>query len=117
MSRAVRRSNRKGMIRSANLQYLDVRIRSSSRAEVNKTLELQMSCRAVRHRNRKIIIRSASVKYLDARTRSATRAGTKKLWVPDCFFKDDDDPLNLARAADELQSCSAQQSQGIHQYT
>eukprot|EP00959_Pyramimonas_sp_CCMP1952_P079552 1663077-Pyramimonas_sp.AAC.1 len=73
-----------------------------------------MSYRAVRHSNRKIIIRSARLEYLDARTRSATRAGSEKLFVR-CNFFDDEDFLDLTRAADQLQSCSAQQSKENHQ--
>eukprot|EP00959_Pyramimonas_sp_CCMP1952_P360727 7554961-Pyramimonas_sp.AAC.1 len=57
------------------------------------SLELKMSLKALRHSNRKEIIRCASLKYLDA-------------WLG---F------LGFTRAADELQSCSAQQWEGNRQ--
>eukprot|EP00959_Pyramimonas_sp_CCMP1952_P075669 1581690-Pyramimonas_sp.AAC.1 len=62
-----------------------------------------MSYRAVRHSTRKEIIRSASLKYLDAPTRSATRAGPETT-IRTLLVKDDDDRLEITRAADELHS-------------
>eukprot|EP00959_Pyramimonas_sp_CCMP1952_P090881 1902441-Pyramimonas_sp.AAC.1 len=57
-------------------------------------------------------MRSSSLKYLDARTRSVTRAGPEFLFVLCQSFIFDDDFLDVTRAADELHSCSAQQSKG-----
>eukprot|EP00959_Pyramimonas_sp_CCMP1952_P011804 248885-Pyramimonas_sp.AAC.1 len=71
-----------------------------------------MSYRALRHSNRKPMIRRASLKNLDARTRHAISTGAEKLLVLSNFFGDGDGLLDLTRAADELQSCSAQQSEG-----
>eukprot|EP00959_Pyramimonas_sp_CCMP1952_P343999 7205224-Pyramimonas_sp.AAC.1 len=67
-------------------------------------LEPRISYRAARHSNRKMNICRDSLKYLDARHRSATRAAA------------DDDFLDLTRADDELQSCSAQQSKEIFRH-
>eukprot|EP00959_Pyramimonas_sp_CCMP1952_P276804 5786471-Pyramimonas_sp.AAC.1 len=57
----------------------------------------------------------ASLKYHDAQNRSAISTGAEKLFVLSKFSEDGDGFLDLTRAADELQSCSAQQSEGNHQ--
>eukprot|EP00959_Pyramimonas_sp_CCMP1952_P141843 2968976-Pyramimonas_sp.AAC.1 len=58
-----------------------------------------MSYRAVRHSNPKEIIRRAS-------------SGAENYSYSDFFFRDGIDFLDLTRAADELQTCSAEQSEG-----
>eukprot|EP00959_Pyramimonas_sp_CCMP1952_P037547 786439-Pyramimonas_sp.AAC.1 len=60
------------------------------------------------------MIRRASLKYVDARTRSIS-TGTEQLFVLPYFFGDGDGFLDLTRAADELQSFSAQQLEGSRQ--
>eukprot|EP00959_Pyramimonas_sp_CCMP1952_P333225 6977480-Pyramimonas_sp.AAC.1 len=70
-------------------------------------VDLHISYIAVRHRIRHGLSKSASSTYLDARNRSATRVGTKKLFVLCSCSGDHVDFLNLTRAADEPQTCSA----------
>eukprot|EP00959_Pyramimonas_sp_CCMP1952_P229549 4799469-Pyramimonas_sp.AAC.1 len=78
-------------------------------------LELQMSCRDLWHSNRKEISSRDGLTYLDASKPYAISAGAEKLFVLCKFLGDGTGFLDLTRTADELQSCSAQKSEGNHQ--
>eukprot|EP00959_Pyramimonas_sp_CCMP1952_P080674 1685653-Pyramimonas_sp.AAC.1 len=67
-----------------------------------------MSYRAVRLSNRKRIIRRDSSKYLSQRSALGLTS-----YPYSAIFRNGGDSLDLPRAADKLQSCSAQQSEGM----
>eukprot|EP00959_Pyramimonas_sp_CCMP1952_P288565 6034566-Pyramimonas_sp.AAC.1 len=71
--------------------------------------------RALRHCNGKINITRAIWKYPDTRAQSAISARAEHRFVLRHFLENGIVFLGFTRAADELQSCSAQQFVGNHQ--
>eukprot|EP00959_Pyramimonas_sp_CCMP1952_P001145 22693-Pyramimonas_sp.AAC.1 len=64
-----------------------------------------MSYRAVRHSNKNTTIRRASLRNLDVSTGYAARAVSLKLFVLCYCLGDDDEFLEMNRAADKLPRC------------